>query len=164
MTMPVPNGAANTSRSVLLGHFNTVRAAMSRGKKKKASHPCAPPPASHKFCTYCQVHRISRAFAKHQKACKRIWQIDHEARGVKQTLGPSSNNERQRNENLRGMVNTSKFAVSYSRAYPPYLDRLRCRSFIRDWTFLDGHWWSLFSQRYADLRPTRLRHTDKFSV
>ena len=62
---------------------------MPRGKKK-ASHSCAPPPPpSHKFCTYCQVHQVVRTFAKHQRACKRIWQMDREPRGVNRTMGNS---------------------------------------------------------------------------
>ncbi|PPQ87069.1 hypothetical protein CVT25_000049 [Psilocybe cyanescens] len=71
---------------------------MSRGKKKAAHHLAPPPPVSHKFCTYCQVHRVARSFSKHQKACKQIWQIDHEARGVNRTLGTSSSGENHKNE------------------------------------------------------------------
>ena len=59
---------------------------MPHGKKKPAHYRAPPPPPTHKFCTYCQVHQLVRTFAKHQKACKRIWQVDHEARGVNRTM------------------------------------------------------------------------------
>jgi hypothetical protein len=76
---------------------------MARGKKK-ASHNRPPPPPSHKFCIYCQVHKVVRTFAKHQKACKRIWQMDHEAHGVNRTIG---NDKGHGNETLAEMVNMS---------------------------------------------------------
>jgi hypothetical protein len=76
---------------------------MSRGKKKASHYRAPPPPPSHKFCTYCQVHQVVQTFAKHQKACKRIWQMDHEARGVNRTMGNDLNDE---NETLDEMVNT----------------------------------------------------------
>ena len=84
---------------------------MSRGKKKASHHHAPPPPLSHKFCTYCQVHRIAQTFAKHQKACKRIWQIDREARGVNRTIRCDPNDcegQGQRNE----MVCLHKLAIS----------------------------------------------------
>jgi hypothetical protein len=75
---------------------------MARGKKKASHNRVPPPPPSHKLCTYCQVHQVARAFAKHQKACKRIWQMDREACGVNRTMG---NGHRDRNEILDEMVN-----------------------------------------------------------
>ncbi len=76
---------------------------MARGKKK-ASRIRSPPPPSHKLCIYCQVHKVVRTFAKHQKACKRIWQTDHEAHGVNRTIG---NDKGHGNETLAEMVNMS---------------------------------------------------------
>src|SRR6266498_1587137 len=95
-----------------LGHPIFCRTkSMPRGKKKPSHNrtPLAPP--SHKFCTYCRVHQVVRTFAKHQKACKRIWQMDHEARGVDRTI---RNNTGQRNEtpNLDEMVNISDLSPS----------------------------------------------------
>jgi hypothetical protein len=74
---------------------------MARGKKKASHNLVPPPPPSHKFCTYCQVHQVVRAFAKHQKACKRIWEMDREAAGVNRTVG---NDKGHGNEALNEMV------------------------------------------------------------
>jgi hypothetical protein len=79
---------------------------MARGKKKASHNLAPPPPPSHKFCIYCQVHQVVRAFAKHQKACKRIWQMDHEACGVNRTV------DRDRNETLDEMVNIFESVIS----------------------------------------------------
>jgi hypothetical protein len=82
---------------------------MARGKKK-ASHNLVPPiPPSHKYCTYCQVHQVVRAFAKHQKACKRIWQMDREAGGV------NRNDKGHRNETLDEMVNIFELVIPQRR-------------------------------------------------
>ena len=77
--------------AVFLDSKSLIGLHMSRGKKK-ASHSLAPPPPpSHKLCTYCQVHQVMRSFARHQKACKRIWQMDREARGVNRPMGTNLN-------------------------------------------------------------------------
>lgn len=108
---------------------------MARGKKK-ASHNRPPPPPSHKFCIYCQVHKVVRTFAKHQKACKRIWQMDHEARGVNRNLGSNTNNEGHRNETLDEMVNISELVISA----PMYWLTL-FRSVKNPCQKLKIHWW-----------------------
>ncbi len=82
---------------------------MARGKKKASHHHAAPPPPSHKFCMYCQVHQIVQTFAKHQKACKRIWRMDHEARGVNRTIENHRNDRKERNRTPDDeMVNASQ--------------------------------------------------------
>jgi hypothetical protein len=83
---------------------------MGRGKKKISHNRAPPPPPSHKLCTYCQVHQVVRAFAKHQKACKRIWHMDHEASGVNRTDG---NDKGHRNVILDEMVNSYPPAPMY---------------------------------------------------
>ncbi|KAF8800476.1 hypothetical protein BYT27DRAFT_7262875 [Phlegmacium glaucopus] len=82
---------------------------MSRGKKKASHRHAPPPPPSHKFCTYCQVHKVACTFSKHQKACKRIWQMDHEARGMNRTMGNNLNDKR--NETPNEMITTGADAL-----------------------------------------------------
>ena len=117
--------------------------AMARGKKK-ASHNHVPPPPLHKFCTYCQVHQVVWAFAKHQRAYKRIWQMDHEACGVNRTVG-NNKGHCDRNETLDEMVNIFELVIPQHLCIDScYLD---CwRTLIRKWKSIDGYWW-----RYVDL-------------
>jgi hypothetical protein len=88
---------------------------MGRGKKKASSHKLVPPPPpSHKLCIYCQVHKPAQTFAQHRKACKRIWEMDHEASGVNKTLGNDSDKGHTasgRNVILDEMVNISKSII-----------------------------------------------------
>jgi hypothetical protein len=94
---------------------------MGRGKKKASNNLVPPPPPSHKLCTYCQVHQVVRGFSKHQKACKRIWQMDrerHEACGVNRA------DKGHRNETLDEMVNISKSIIPQCLCIDShYLDR-----------------------------------------
>ena len=83
---------------------------MARGKKKASHNRVPPPPPLHKFCTNCQVHQVVRAFAKHQRACKGIWQMDCEACGVNRTVG-NNKGHRDRNETLDEMVNIFELVI-----------------------------------------------------